>query len=290
MKVLVLPSAKHAAIRAAGLVADALERSENPVLGLATGSTMEPVYAELVSRYKAGELSFRAATTFNLDEYVGLSSNHRQSYRQTMERLLFADTDLVRDACHLPHGDAPDPEMEAVRYEAAIRQAGGIDLQLLGIGQNGHIGFNEPISSLGAGTRVKTLTSTTRQANARFFDDPDEVPRYAITMGIATILEARHCVLLAVGSSKAAAVERMIEGPLGADCPATALQMHPKATIILDPEAASDLRLLDYYHEVHPDGLEPNLGREPNLGLEPNLDGEPNSDKGAILDKVIDAS
>ena len=220
---------------------------------------MEPVYAALVSSYEAGELSLSAATTFNLDEYVGLSPTHPQSYRRTMERLLFDQTDLRADACHLPLGDAHEPAVEAERYEAAIKQAGGIDIQLLGIGQNGHIGFNEPTSSLGARTRVKTLTKSTRQSNARFFDDPNAVPRYAITMGIATILEARHCVLLAVGHPKAAAVARMIEGPLGADCPATALQMHPKATVIVDQDAASQLRMLDYYQEIHPDGEEPEL-------------------------------
>lgn len=260
MKVLVLPTAERAAIRAAGLVADALAAKDRPVLGLATGSTMEQVYADLVARHRAGALSFANATTFNLDEYVGLSPDHPQSYRQTMETLLFSHVDVAPNACHLPRGDAPDPHAEAERYEAAIAFDGGIDLQLLGIGQNGHIGFNEPTSSLGARTRIKTLTRSTREANARFFDNPNEVPRYAITMGIATILDARHAVLLATGSSKAAAVARMVEGPLGADCPATALQMHPKATVIVDGDAAAELRMIDYYQEIHPDGEEPDLG------------------------------
>lgn len=260
MKVLVLPTAERAAIRAAGLVADALAAKDRPVLGLATGSTMEQVYTNLVARHRAGVLSFANTTTFNLDEYVGLSPDHPQSYRQTMEKLLFSHVDVDPSAHHLPRGDAPDPHVESERYEAAIAFDGGIDLQLLGIGQNGHIGFNEPTSSLGARTRIKTLTRSTREANARFFDHPDEVPRYAITMGIATILDARHAVLLATGSSKAAAVARMVEGPLGADCPATALQMHPKATVIVDRNAASELRMIDYYQEIHPDGEEPNLG------------------------------
>jgi glucosamine-6-phosphate deaminase len=259
MKVLVLPTADQAASRAAGLVADAIAAKKRPVLGLATGSTMERVYANLIARHRAGDLSFATTTSFNLDEYVGLSPEHPQSYRQTMERLLFSKVDIDQSACHLPRGDAEDPQAEADRYEAAIALAGGIDLQLLGIGHNGHIGFNEPTSSLGARTRIKTLTRSTREANARFFDGPDDVPRYAITMGIATILDARQAVLLAVGASKAQAVARMIEGPIGADCPATALQLHPQATVIVDQDAASDLKMIDYYQEIHPDGAEPVL-------------------------------
>ncbi|MCR9122358.1 MAG: glucosamine-6-phosphate deaminase [Phyllobacteriaceae bacterium] len=259
MKVLVVPNAARAATRAAGLVAGVLDGKDRPVLGLATGSTMEPVYADLVARFRAGAISFSGATTFNLDEYVGLSPDHAQSYRQTMRRLLFDHVDIDADACHLPRGDASDPDAEALRYDAAIAAAGGIDIQLLGIGRNGHIGFNEPTSSLGARTRIKTLTQNTRAANASFFERPEEVPRYAITMGIANILEARHCVLVATGGAKAAAVARMVEGPLGADCPATALQLHPRATVIIDREAAAGLELIDYYQEIHPDGEEPGL-------------------------------
>ncbi|WP_375574026.1 glucosamine-6-phosphate deaminase [Ahrensia marina] len=260
MKVLVLPTAERAAARTAGLVADTVATTDQPVLGLATGSTMEQVYADLVTLHRTDSLSFATTTTFNLDEYVGLSPDHPQSYRQTMEALLFSHVDLHPQACHLPRGNAPNPYAEAERYEAAIAAKGGIDLQLLGIGHNGHIGFNEPTSSLGARTRIKTLTRSTREANARFFDDPKDVPRYAITMGIATILDARHAVLLATGSSKAEAVARMIEGPLGADCPATALQMHPRTTVVVDREAAAKLCMIDYYLEIHPDGEEPDLG------------------------------
>ncbi|MBO6637766.1 MAG: glucosamine-6-phosphate deaminase [Roseitalea sp.] len=259
MKVLVVPTAERAATRAAGLVADCLNVGDRPVLGLATGSTMEPVYADLVARFRTGAISFSGATTFNLDEYVGLSPDHPQSYRRTMHRLLFDHVDIDVGACHLPQGDAPDPHVEAQRYDAAIAAAGGIDIQLLGIGRNGHIGFNEPTSSLGARTRIKTLTRSTRQANAAFFAKPEDVPRHAITMGIANILEARHCVLVATGAAKAGAVARMIEGPLGADCPATALQLHARATVIVDGHAAAGLELIDYYQEIHPDGEEPVL-------------------------------
>ncbi|MGD1888276.1 MAG: glucosamine-6-phosphate deaminase [Cohaesibacteraceae bacterium] len=260
MKVLILPTAERAAMHVAKLIADTVIGTANPVLGLATGGTMEPVYRELVHRHQAGELSFAGVTTFNLDEYVGLPPAHPQSYHSTMRRLLFDYVDIDLERCHLPQGDAKDIEVEAARYEAAIANAGGIDLQLLGVGSNGHIGFNEPTSSLGARTRVKTLTRETRSANARFFSSPDEVPRYALTMGPATIMDARQCVLLAIGAGKADAIARMVEGPVGADCPATALQWHPKATIVLDPEAASKLKMIAYYQYVHPDGQEPELG------------------------------
>lgn len=259
MKVLVLPSAERAAKKAADMIAHTIASIPQPVLGLATGSTMERVYADLVARHRSGGLSFAAATTFNLDKYIGLAPDHPQSYRRTMERLLFAHVDIDPRACHLPIGDASDLQAEATRYEAAIAAAGGIDLQVLGIGRNGHIGFNEPTSSLGGRTRIKTLTRSTRQANASFFDERETVPRYAITMGIATVLDARHCVLIATGASKTDAIARMIEGPIGADCPATALQLHPQVTVILDREAGAKLRLIDYYQEIHPDGEEPDF-------------------------------
>lgn len=180
--------------------------------------------------------------------------DHPGSYHRTMHDALFSHTDIRPEATHLPRGDAPDPSAEALRYEACIAAAGGIDLQLLGIGTNGHIGFNEPTSSLGSRTRIKTLTEATSASNRQFFTSEDAVPRYAITMGIATILEARACLLLATGTAKAAAVAAMVEGPLSAACPASALQMHPKTTVILDHGAASQLRLRDYYHQVHPEG------------------------------------
>ena len=173
-----------------------------------------------------------------------------------MREQLFDHVDFAPGATHLPRGDAADPEAEAEAYEQAIREAGDIGLQLLGLGANGHIGFNEPTSSLASLTRIKTLTRSTREANARYFDDPAEVPRLAITMGIGTILRADQIVLLAYGSAKAEAAAAMIEGPLSASCPASALQMHRKAVIVLDQAAASGLKLRDYYDEVHPEGRE----------------------------------
>ena len=157
---------------------------------------------------------------------------------------------------HLPRGDAEDPIVEAKEYGSLIAKSEGLDLQLLGIGTNGHIGFNEPTSSLASRTRIKTLTASTREANMRYYKSIEETPRFAITMGIATILEARKCIIVATGEAKSTAVSQMIEGSIGADCPATALQLHPDATVALDPEAASELRLKEYYNLVHPGGLD----------------------------------
>jgi glucosamine-6-phosphate deaminase len=259
VKVLILDSAEAAAARVAEIVAARLMAQPATVLGLATGETMRPVYARLVAMHREGRADFARATTFNLDEYVGVAPEHPASFHAFMRETLFDHVNLPRDRGHLPRGDAADPEAEARDYEARIRAAGGIDLQVLGIGRNGHVAFNEPTSSLGSRTRIKTLTEATRIANAPAFA-PAPVPRHAITMGIATILEARACVLLATGASKAEAVARMVEGPLGADCPATALQMHPAATVVLDGASAGALKLREYYETVHPGGAEAVIG------------------------------
>ncbi|WP_108485390.1 glucosamine-6-phosphate deaminase [Oceaniglobus ichthyenteri] len=252
MKVLILPDAAQAVGRVTREIRDLVAQRPDARLGLATGGTMEPVYAALV----AGDVDLSRVTTFNLDEYVGLGPDHPQSYRAYMNTRLFGPKNMPAAQTHLPRGDADDPAAEAARYEAAICE-GGIDLQLLGLGANGHIGFNEPSSSLGSLTRVKTLTNSTRDANARFFGPGEDVPRYAITMGIATIMQARHVVLLATGAAKADAVAAMIEGPITAICPASILQMHPRATIVVDEAAAARLTLRDYYQTVHPGGAEP---------------------------------
>lgn len=259
MKVLILPDAEAAAARAAGLVAEALGDDPRLVLGLATGETMRPFYARLVDLHAAGDLSFAAATTFNLDEFVGVGPEHPGSFAAYMRGIFFDHVDLPPERAHLPKGDAGDPAAEARRYEEAIAAAGGIGLQMLGIGTNGHLAFNEPTSSLASRTRVKTLTEATRRANAARFPEGG-TPRLAITMGLGTILDAGTVVLLATGASKAGAVARTIEGPLGAHCPATVLQQHPRATVILDEEAAGDLRLRDYYETVHPGGGRSLLG------------------------------
>lgn len=259
MRVLICPDAETAARRTADLLCFAVKARPDIVLGLATGGTMEPVYAILRDRIAARSLDLSQVTTFNLDEYVGLPEDHPQSYRATMQRVLFKTAGLGRTQTHLPDGSATDPVAAASDYEAAISAAGGIDMQLLGIGENGHIGFNEPTSSIGSRTRPKTLTQSTREANARFFSADEQAPRFAITMGIATVLEARSCVLLATGQKKSTAIAAAIEGPISAVCPASALQLHPSATVILDPSAAEALTLRDYYEDVHPGGGKPLL-------------------------------
>lgn len=258
MKVLIFPTAEHAVSRVADTLRAQVRANPEAVLGLATGGTMEPVYRALIAG--AAGLSFARVTTFNLDEYVGLAPEHPQSYHAYMRRHLFDHLDMDPARLHLPRGDAESPNAEAARYDDAIGAAGGVDLQLLGLGANGHIGFNEPGSSLGSRTRIKTLTRKTRDANARFFGPGEEVPRYAITMGIATIMEAREVVLLATGPHKAEAAANTVEGPVSAFCPASMIQFHRHATVVLDEEAAADLRLRDYYQTVHPGGEEVNLG------------------------------
>lgn len=252
MRVLILDTPDEATARAAGIIAAQLRDKPDSVLGLATGGTMLPLYDKLRAAHQHG-LSFARAASFNLDEYVGLPPDDGRSYHAYMRAHLFDHIDIAPENIHLPRGDAPDAAAEANRYDAAISAAGGIDLQLLGLGRNGHIGFNEPTSSLTSRSRVKTLTQDTRAANARFFPDGD-TPRFAITMGVGTIMEARHCLLLATGRAKAQAAALMIEGPVSAACPASILQMHRHATVILDRAAAADLRLLEYYFHVHPNG------------------------------------
>lgn len=251
MKILIFPDAATASAQTARRIVTLLRQQSHAVLGLATGGTMKPVYAALCQELAPGPVAF---TSFNLDEYVGLPADHPQSYAHYMRAALFNPLRLPAGRGHLPRGDAPDPAEEAARYEAAIAAAGGIDLQLLGLGTNGHIGFNEPTSSLGSRTRVKTLTRKTVTDNARFFNPDEQVPRLAITMGIGTILDAREILLLATGVAKAGAVARMIEGPLTAVCPASALQLHPRTTILIDAAAATNLKLRDYYETAHPGG------------------------------------
>ncbi len=247
--------------KAAVIAADAIERLlvsvPRPVLGLATGSSPLPTYMELIDRYRRGTVSFATARAFLLDEYVGFPPEHPQAYRATIEREFTNHIDLPREALFGPDGSSHDLAGAAGAYERQIAQAGGLDLQLLGIGGDGHVGFNEPTSSLGSRTRVKTLTGRTRADNARFFnDDIEAVPRHVLTQGIGTILEARHLVLIATGASKAAPIALAIEGPLTAMVPASALQLHPHVTVIIDEAAAANLTLTDYYREAYP--YEPN--------------------------------
>lgn len=211
------------------------------VLGFATGSTPLLTYEAMVAMQDAGIVSFDEIITFNLDEYLGLNSEHPQSYYNFMQRNLFLPLGLQKENIHLPNGVNPDPIAECAHYDAEIQKAGGIDLQILGIGENGHIAFNEPADTFTQGTTVMTLTPSTISANRRFFDREDDVPRQALTMGIATIMAARQIVLIATGINKAQAVHDMIKGPISPKVPASILQMHPAITVFLDSAAASML-------------------------------------------------
>ena len=225
-----------------------ISKKSSSVIGLATGCTPLEIYGRLRNLFVAGELSFSDVSTFNLDEYVGLSPTSPQSYRYYMQVNLFDHVDIDPKKTHLPTcGDPQDASSVSRKYEAAILNSGGIDLQLLGIGANGHVAFNEPTSSLASRTRIKTLTDETVRDNHQFFAGGETQPNLAITMGVATIMEARQLLLVAVGDSKALAVRHMIEGAISARWPATALQNHPDVTVVLDSCAAKLLELKGYY-------------------------------------------
>jgi glucosamine-6-phosphate deaminase len=253
MEVVIVPSTTELATIVADAVEALLLRRPSAVLGLATGSSPVPVYDELVDRYRAGRVSFVSARAFLLDEYVGLPPGHPESYRSVIERLFTGRVDFAPGAVMSPDGHACDLVAACTSYEEAIAQAGGVDLQLLGVGADGHIGFNEPGSSLGSRTRLKTLTGQTCVDNARFFGSVDEVPRHVLTQGVGTILEARHLVLVASGTAKAAPVAKVVEGPVTAMVPGSALQLHPHVTVVADEAAASSLGLAAYYREAWAD-------------------------------------
>lgn len=250
MRVIVENDAEAVGRRAAQFVAALVRRKPDCVLGLATGGTVLGMYTELVRLHRDEGLDFSRVTSFNLDEYVGLAPSHPQSYRYFMQTNLFDQLNIDIRRTHVPDGRALDFEADCAQYEKAIKDAGGIDLQVLGIGGDGHIAFNEPGSSLGSRTRLKTLTAETVRDNARFFRHSDEVPRLAVTMGVGTILESRQCLLLACGPAKARAIRDTIEGPVTAQVTASALQLHRDVIAILDLEAARLLERRDYYCEV----------------------------------------
>ncbi len=241
MNIYVFKCRQSAARHAAEMLADFVAGRPRAVLGLATGGTMPPVYENFLSISAQQKIALSGIRSFNLDEYVGLPSGHSQSYCHFMRQHLFDHIDADKSRLALPHGDAVDAASEAHQYDEAIRQAGGIDLQLLGLGANGHIGFNEPGSSFSSRTRVESLSDETRFANARFFANGEDVPSHAITMGIGTILEAKRILLLATGIEKASASRAMIEGTIDEQLPASALRRHADVTILLDEAAASQL-------------------------------------------------
>jgi len=246
LRLVILPNSDDVAEFACDLFVRQLKDKPKSILGLATGSSPTSTYKKLIGRQAAGEVSFADATSFNLDEYVGLSGDHTQSYRYFMNENLFDHIDIDKQNTFVPNGDAANPNDECDRYEELISLMGGIDLQLLGIGINGHIGFNEPLSSLSSRTRVKTLTKSTIEANSRFFGEGERQPTDSMTMGIGTILDAKQVVMLATGSHKSEAVRGCVEGPVTASCPASALQMHEHAIVVVDEDAAADLSMKDY--------------------------------------------
>lgn len=250
MEIIVQPDSQQASWLAARLVRKLIMEKPGPVLGLATGNTPLQLYKYLIKMHREEGLDFSRVITFNLDEYVGLSPDHPASFHHFMRVNLFSQINIKPENVHIPDGLASDIPASCEKYEQQIKAAGGIDLQILGLGTNGHIGFNEPSSSLSSRTRIKTLTDQTRKNNAVFFGGEENVPYHAITMGIGTILEARICLLMAFGRKKARAIALAVEGPVTAMVPASALQLHPRAIILLDRDAASELKNLEYYRWV----------------------------------------
>jgi len=253
MELIISPDPASASRRAAALIAALVREKPDAVLGLATGSTPLRLYQELIRMHREEGLDFSKVRTFNLDEYLGLGPEHPASYRHFMRTNFFDHIGVDPTQTHIPSGlvNGHDVPAECARYEELIRSAGGIDLQILGIGSDGHIGFNEPGSSLASRTRIKTLTKRTREDNARFFSSPDDVPHHVLTMGIGTIMESRTVLLLAFGESKASAIAGAVEGPITSSNPASILQMHQETKFLVDEGAASKLERSDYYRWVY---------------------------------------
>lgn len=253
MEIVIVPDADAAAAVVGGILVDTVRSRPDAVLGLATGSSPLGAYRYVIDAIHRGDVSLREATAVLLDEYVGLPPDHAEGYRAFIRREFVDHTDLPRERLFGPdvHVDGAQLPAACAAYEALLRDLGGVDVQLLGIGSDGHIGFNEPGSSLASRTRVKTLTDQTRADNARFFGSIDAVPRHVVTQGLATILDARHLVLIACGANKAAPIAAAVEGPLTARVPASVLQLHPHATVVVDEAAAAGLELADYYREAY---------------------------------------
>ncbi|MCR4843626.1 MAG: glucosamine-6-phosphate deaminase [Bacteroidales bacterium] len=252
MKIIIRDNAKAGSLWAAHYIAQRIKekaaKTDKPfVIGLCTGSTPIDTYAELIRMVKAGEVSFKNVISFNMDEYVGLPESHPESYHSFMHKYLFDQIDEKPENIHILNGNAKDVEAECAAYEKAIVDAGGFDLFLGGVGEDGHIAFNEPFSSLSSRTRVVTLTQDTREVNARFFDnDPSAVPAQALTVGVATVLSAKEVVILAFGSKKARAIKDAVEGPMSHYCTLSGLQNHPAGTIVCDENSISEVKVSSY--------------------------------------------
>lgn len=250
MEVIIQKDIDAATRLTAKVISNQLRKKPNLVLGLATGRTMEKLYARLVHEFEKYELDFSLCETFNLDEYVGLHPEDEHSYRYYMNEHLFSKINIDIRNTHLPNGMADDLQKEAKHYEELIEEAGGIDLQILGIGRSGHIGFNEPLSALQSRTREKALTPVTIKQNSPLFDDPEDMPKQALTMGVGTILDAKRILMLVTGKEKAEILAKAVEGPVTAMISASALQLHPKCTVIVDEDAASKLQEQEYYRWI----------------------------------------
>lgn len=252
MEIIVPEDSAELAHIGADAICDLLQRKPDAVIGLATGSSPLPLYAELIRRYKAGQVSFAQATAFTLDEYVGLPREHPEAYANVIRTEFTAHVDFSDDAVNSPDGLAIDVPASCAAYEEKIKAHGGVDIQILGVGTDGHIAFNEPASSFASRTRLTTLAPQTRTDNARFFGgDLDQVPVHSITQGLGTIMEARHVILYATGTAKSEAVWNLVEGPVSALWPVTILQHHPHVTVLLDEAAAHRLENLDYYRYAY---------------------------------------
>lgn len=252
MEVIICPNAQRVGEIAAAKAAR-IARPVGPkvVLGVATGSSPVQTFAELAKLAQSGELDLSEASAFALDEYVGIAEGHPESYHEIIRKTVTEPMGLDPARVHVPNGFADDLAAACQQYEDDIKAAGGVDIQFLGVGSNGHIGFNEPTSSLTSRTRIKTLAALTRADNARFFDSIDDVPRHCLTQGLGTIMDARNVILVATGTGKAHAIAQVVEGPITAMYPGSVLQLHQHATIVIDSEAASELALVDYYKETY---------------------------------------
>lgn len=241
MNIIKVKNYKELSMQAAGIVAAQISRKKNTVLGLPTGQTPLGMYQELIKRFRKGEIDFSQVITFNLDEYYGLSPEHPQSYNYYMWQTFFNNINIKKENVFIPDGVAKDVQKECRYYESLIEKKGGIDLQFLGIGDNGHIGFNEPAIALNSKTHLVNLSQATIEANSRFFNDIEDVPRKALTMGMGTIMKAKQIILLASGMKKAPAIAKTINGKVSTEVPASLLQLHRDVTIIVDKDAARDV-------------------------------------------------
>jgi len=251
MEIIIQPDSQQASLVAARIVGRLVKEKPHAVVGFATGNTPLYLYKNLVRMHREDGLDFSGLTTFNLDEYVGVPPVHPSSFHSYMWAHLFSQINIEKERVHIPDGLAADIPAVCRNYEQSIKSAGGIDIQIMGIGTNGHLGFNEPTSSFYSRTRIKTLTEETRLNNAAAFGGQDNVPLHVITMGLGTILDSRMCLLMAFGKKKAKAIALTVEGPLTSMVPGTVLQLHPRAVLILDKDAASELKMADYYTWVY---------------------------------------